>query len=229
MYPMYDSCTSTCYVAGKGDSLMRAYEISLMSDESDSGEKTLAAMCDRAAEFAPSLDRSTFTGVCMLPIRLCNVRDIECARILKLTNTAVVPASVKLARAEHMRAYFQDDIYGSVRSATQHHTAEDFRNWLTEPDIFIGPSEESIQPSDMMRLSDKPAEAPKTSRVSSFRAAKEQEEREVGTAECVRVCDNVMCCGACCVMRLYDIYSNFFPSFFTRTRSCERRKTRCGA
>jgi len=183
LYPMYDPCTSVCYVAGKGDTLVRAYEVNIASEESEDGQKTVSAMCDRAAEFPASLDRTTFTGVCMLPTRLCDVRDIECARFLKLTTTSVVPASVTLARAEHMRTYFQDDIYGTVKSTSQYHTAEDFRNWLTEPSIFIGPSEESLQPAGMLRLSEKPAEAPKESRVSSFRAAKEQEERELREKE----------------------------------------------
>jgi len=183
LYPMFDPCTSACYVVGKGDTLVRAYEVNIMSEESADGEKTVSAICDRAAEFPASLDRTTFAGVCLLPVRLCNVREIECARFLKLTTTSVVPASVTVARAEHMRAYFQDDIYSTVKSTTQHHTAEDFRNWLSEPGAFIGPAEESLQPADMMPLSEKPAVAPKESRVSSFRAAKEQEERELREKE----------------------------------------------
>ena len=179
LYPMYDPCLGLCFIAGKGDSTIRAYELSLQL-----GEKDCMALCEKAAEF-PAPDRTTCTGICKLPISSCDIRNIECARLLKMTTTAVVPISVSLARSESLKQYFQDDIYGPVYSRTTHHSAERFRQWLVAPanTVNIEPSLESLQPSDLPKLSEKPVEAPKASKASSFRAAKEAEERELREKE----------------------------------------------
>jgi coronin-7 len=197
LYPMYDASAGVCYIVGKGDSIIRAFEINLLRTEgegesgaksgggssSGSGSGALSTTCEKAVDFPAAADRSTFTGVCMLPKSTCDIRAIECARLLKLTTTGVVPVSITLPRADHLKQYFQDDIFRPARSATQSRRPGDFRAWLRgseggEGEGDISPIMQSLQPADMTPLSQKPVEEAKPSRASSFRAAKEAEEKE---------------------------------------------------
>ena len=188
LYPMYDQSAGICFVAGKGDATVRALEINMLrleDTESECGDR-LSALVDKAADFPAAADRSTYTGMCLMPKSCCDVTNIEVARLLKLTTTGVSAASITLPRADHLREFFQDDIFRPVQSASQSHNVEDFRNWLHAgegEESFIGPFMESLQPSGMIPLSEKPIEEPKVSRVSSFRAAKEAEEREARLKE----------------------------------------------
>ena len=177
LYPMFDPSMGVCFIAGKGDTIVRAYEMNMMVPE---GRDAVAVSCEKSSEFSGSMDRTTFTGVCMLPKRTCDIRNIECARLLKLTTESVVPVSLTLPRAENLKQYFQDDIFRPLPSSSQHHVAGDFADWLNSNDNehFIGPFMESLQPVGMTPLSEKPAEEAKVSRVTSFREQKEAEERE---------------------------------------------------
>jgi coronin-7 len=182
LYPMYDASLGACFIAGKGDTIVRAYEMSMMAVD---GSNRVAALCKKCSEFTGSGDRTTYTGVCMLPKRTCDIRNIECAKLLKLTTTSVVPVSFTLPRADNIKTYFQDDIFRPANSSTEHHVAGDFQDWLSSrgDDVFIGPFMESLQPEEMTPLSDKPPEEVKVSRVTSFKEAKAAEEKQKAEKE----------------------------------------------
>ena len=182
LFPMYDPSLGACFVVGKGDSTLRVFEMDIMR-ASDSGSDTgdVGVVCEKACDFPGAADRTTYTGVCMMPKRTCDVRNIECARLLKLTTDSVVPVSITLPRADNLKSYFQDDVFRPIPSMTQHHVAGDYQDWLgaSGDEVFIGPFLESLQPTGMVPLSEKPAEEPMgVSRVTSFRAAKEAQDQE---------------------------------------------------
>eukprot|EP00605_Chrysophyceae_sp_TOSAG23-4_P000828 GSChrysophyteH1.ASY1.ANO1.918.1 assembled CDS len=177
LYPMYDASMGAAFVVGKGDSIMRVYEIEMAV----AADESVHALVAKACEFPTAPDRTTYTGMCMLPKRGCDIKKIECARILKLTTSSVQPLSISLPRADNLKGFFQDDVYLPVRSQQRFHSAGDYKKWLSgeaDDSVLIEPYLESLQPEGMVPLSEKPKEEPKVSRVTSFRLQKDAEERE---------------------------------------------------
>ena len=149
LYPLLDE-TGLCFLVGKGDTVVKYYETTFL-EPADGGMMSL----DKSAEFQSSLE--PFAGVCMLPKRCCDVRSVECARLLKLTSDSVVPLSFYTPRSDALKAYFQDDLFPPVRS----HQIED--KCPTVADFFgeaassvFFPSLQSLQPEGLLSLSQRP-------------------------------------------------------------------------
>ncbi len=147
LFPLYDE-NNIVFVAGKGDTIIKFYELNFLEDS--------IASCDKANEFQTS--RDPIAGVCLLPKRVIDVRNVEIASMLKLTNDAVIPISYKVPRAEHLKQYFQDDLYPStIKSMTPNYRVSD---WMQicghNADIKLEPSLEQLKPQDMTNLSEKP-------------------------------------------------------------------------
>jgi len=189
LFPMWDEDTSVCYLAGKGDTIVRHYELfslgqASVAEEGDGGNGDGGAIagggmqCEKCSEFQTS--RAPIAGICMLPKRLCDVSNVQISRFLKLTTDSVVPYHYTLPRADNLKEFFQDDVFPPTRSKTPSLSAAD---WLARggsgDDGGLEPVLESLQPEGKIPLSQKPAEQPKLSKAKSFseQLRKEQEEK----------------------------------------------------
>lgn len=194
LFPMFDEGLNTVFLAGKGDTVVRAYEIASLSAaaavEAGGSTPTPATngdyLMEKACDFQTS--REPIAGVCLLPKRVCDVRSVEVARLLKLTADSVVPLHFRVPRAEHLQNYFHDDVFPPVRAR---HTEVTVSDWEHAPrseyhvaNPLFTPLRESLRPEDMTNVSEKPAEpAPSASKskIESFRnkiAQDKEEERE---------------------------------------------------
>jgi hypothetical protein len=220
LFPFFDEGLSTLFVAGKGDTIVRSYEIMSMKETSkdlnassgvfsSSGASSpvrggtlsnISAGNVDTSESATSVDdslgplffekssdfqssREPIAGICVLPKRVLDVRNIEVTRILKLTSDAVIPCTFKVPRADHLKAYFHDDIFPPVRAKHSELTVSDWKS-LDIPASLFNPVLESLRPADMSNISEKPAEAAPSalkSKVESFRQdiAKKESENKI--------------------------------------------------
>lgn len=67
LYPMFDEDTGLCMVVGKGDTIMRFYELSFLSSSF-----TFMKSCDYS-----SVSGEPIAGACLLPKQLCDFRNVE--------------------------------------------------------------------------------------------------------------------------------------------------------
>jgi hypothetical protein len=171
LFPLFDESSSVCIVAGKGDTLVRYYECSFLNETSD----TFGATCERGTDFQ-SNSREPIAGICLMQKRACNVMNVEVAKLLKLTVDAVIPITFTVPRAEPLKAYFQDDVFGPVRSKLSSYSVAD---WLSGGHHEL--SLESLKPEGIQNLSEKPVEAPVTpsSMLKKETIQKEAEERTI--------------------------------------------------
>jgi len=95
LLPFWDEDTHIIHIAGKGDGLVRMYEVT--ED---------APFLNPLMEYKSSKPTS---GLIFLPKRACNVMDCEINRVLKLTTTEVIPISFSVPRQN--KHFFQDDLY----------------------------------------------------------------------------------------------------------------------
>jgi len=148
LFPLYDE-NNIVFLAGKGDTVVKFYELNYLEDS--------IVTCDKANEFQSS--RDPIAGVCLIPKRMIDVRNVEIASMLKLTYDAVIPISYKVPRAEHLKKYFQDDLYPpTVKSMTPNHSIAD---WIeicngNINDIKLESILTPLKPEDMVNLRDKP-------------------------------------------------------------------------
>jgi len=142
LYPMYDEDTNLCYMVGKGDTIMRFYEIS-----TESIGTSHTAMVTKCNEYQTS--RNPFAGVAMLPKRTCDVENIEINRFLKLTTDSVIPISFTVPRSDALKKYYQDDLFPPTRDYDinhfEHKTSDG--DWLTASNWMTQNNEESVNPS----------------------------------------------------------------------------------
>ena len=143
------------------------------------------ATVDKCNEYASQGD-SPFSGMCLLPSRTCDVHQVEVVRLLKLSSDSVTPMSFTVPRAEHLKSYFQDDLYRSVRSNQPSYTIADWTQKTTttatsssttsgasissslnttQPNDICSslhyafkPKFQSLKPSNMINLSQRPVE-----------------------------------------------------------------------
>ncbi|CAK4261422.1 unnamed protein product [Aphanomyces euteiches] len=156
--PYYDESSNVVYLVGRGDRSILTFEI-------DSGK------LHPCSPF--SFQGSPISAAALLPKRSCNVREVEVARFLLLTQSTVENANFSLPRAEKLKAYFQDDVYGPVRESTPSLTSAAWFDGASEP-----PRTTTLQPSDMPLLSEKQVDAPVIPKVIDFKAQKLREEEE---------------------------------------------------
>lgn len=185
LFPMFDEGLNVVYLAGKGDTIVRAYEIANLADAAAPGSTNVPSsyFFDKCCEFQTG--RDPIAGICMLPKRICDVRSVEVSRLLKLTSEAVVPLHFRVPRAEHLKDFFHDDIYLPIRSK---HTEVVVSDWTSAPFVDIGasnpifaPITESMQPSDMQKASERPVEPlPSTSnsKIEHFKRTIEKQKEE---------------------------------------------------
>ena len=133
--------------------------------------------CIKCNEFQSS--KSPISGICLLPKRLMDVRNVEVARILKLTTDSVLPISFTVPRAEVLKAYFQDDIYPPCRSKTPTVSVSDWVEVLRSGEALdLTPTFDSLQPELMTPLSQKPEGPVRASRAVGFREDIRKSEEE---------------------------------------------------
>ena len=166
LFPLYDEGVGMIYLAGKGDTIIRGYEMTFLDAMS-------GATAVKACEFQTS--KEPIAGVCLLPKRLMDVRKIEVARILKLTTDTVCPISLNVPRADILMEYFQDDIFVPTRSKIPSASVSD---WTSPDEINLEPEFDSMQPEGMMAMSFKPEGPVRVSKIVEFRQSIEKSEQE---------------------------------------------------
>ena len=166
LFPLYDEGVGMIYLAGKGDTIIRGYEMTFL-------EAMSGATAVKACDFQTS--KEPLAGVCLLPKRLMDVKNIEVARILKLTTDTVYPVSLKVPRADILMGYFQDDIFVPTRSKTPSASVSD---WTASGEINLEPELDSLQPEGMPTMSAKPEGPVRASKVVEFRQSIKKSEEE---------------------------------------------------
>ena len=182
LFPMFDETMNTVFLVGKGDTIIRTYEM-IFLEETTPTVVTNPSLLEKSTDFQSSIE--PFAGVCMLPKRCCDVRNVEVARVLKLTSDAVTPISFKVPRADHLKTYFHDDLFPPVRARTSLATVPDWESADSDASLFQ-PILESLQPEGMPAISTsapEPTPSSTRSKVDSFkqeqvRAAEENKQRE---------------------------------------------------
>jgi coronin-7 len=169
LYPFYDEDTGMCVVGGKGDSTFRVFELSLPGA---SEEDKFA--CSKSTEVTSG--GGPIAGMCMLPKTLCNVKDVEVNRILKLTTTQLMPISLILPRADNLKEFFQDDVYPPTRSRTT--AAASVSEWMVDSSLADTPVFESLQPPNMELLSKRTVAPVKVTKAQQFRNTLDKQEDE---------------------------------------------------
>jgi coronin-7 len=173
LFPMFDESSSVCFVAGKGDTLIRYYECSFLNEY----EEPWAGSCERGSDFQ-SNSREPIAGICLMDKRACNVMNVEVAKLLKMTMDSVVPITFTVPRAEALKSYFQDDVYGLLRSRTAGAMIDD---WNSGDNAKLAPQLESLKPPTVLNISEKPVE--KVATPSSVRKReviqKEEEDKKI--------------------------------------------------
>jgi len=133
--PHFDMDTGVMMLWGKGDGSIRFFEIN-----------------DKAPYVHALTDYTTSVpqvGVAVLHKSCINVRDVEIARVLKLTQDSVEPIQFIVPRQR--KELFQDDLLPPTRAAEPASTAEE---WLSGANNE--PKTVSLRPPDMKPLSEAP-------------------------------------------------------------------------
>jgi hypothetical protein len=175
LFPLFDETMNSVFLVGKGDTILRTYEM-LFLEENVPG--AMPSMLEKCTDFQSSTE--PVAGICMLPKRTCDVRNVEVARLLKLTTDALTPISFRVPRADHLKAYFHDDLYPPVRAARSLATAPEWASEDTDVAIFQ-PVLESLQPEGMAAISTStpdPTPSSTKSKVDSFKLAQQKAEEE---------------------------------------------------
>ncbi|ETV99986.1 hypothetical protein, variant [Aphanomyces invadans] len=135
LLPFYDESANVIYLVSRGDRTVMTYEI-------DAAAGTVAPCAPFAFTGAP------IAGAALLPKQSCNVRDVEVAKFLLLTKATIEPVTLSVPRADKLKPFFQDDIYGVVRTYS---TGVSPDAWFRGHDR--APSTESLNRSGMPLLS----------------------------------------------------------------------------
>ncbi|KAF4316317.1 hypothetical protein JM18_003142 [Phytophthora kernoviae] len=161
--PLYDPSSRLLFLVGTGSRHIWSYEV-------DPSTATLQANL-------PFMLAGTDTigGVALLPKSLCNVRDVELAQLLVATPNVVERVSFSLPRAQKLKVFFQDDVFGpTLRQEPTLNAAQWFAGESAAP-IY-----DSLRPDGMVPLSEKPKNvAPVRPKTLDFQAQlREEEEKE---------------------------------------------------
>ncbi|CAI5731121.1 unnamed protein product [Hyaloperonospora brassicae] len=160
--PLYDASSRLLFLVGTGGRHIWSYEVD-----------PVAATVQPNMPFVMT-GTDTIGGVALLPKRMCNVRDVELARLLVATPNIVEQVSFFLPRAQKLKDFFQDDVFGLV--PTQ-------KPSLTAAQWFAGeagaPLYESLQPAGMALLSEKQKNVvPSRPKTLDFQARRREEEEK---------------------------------------------------
>ncbi|RMX67410.1 hypothetical protein DD238_003289 [Peronospora effusa] len=173
--PLYDASSHLLFLVGTGSRHIWSYEV-------DPVAATVQANL-------PFLMTSTGTigGVSLLPKTMCNVRDVELARLLVATPDVVKRVTFSLPRAQKLKEFFQDDVFGLVPkqepsvTATQWFAGES-RAPVYEslrPEEFADPYLPVYRTVGMALLSEKRKDAaPGRPKTLDFQARRREEEEK---------------------------------------------------
>ncbi|KAF4092609.1 hypothetical protein AMELA_G00022710, partial [Ameiurus melas] len=140
LIPFYDADTSLVILTGKGDTRVYIYEIIR--------EAPYFMECCSFNSSEPH------KGLCFLPKTVCDVRDVEVARAVRLGKTTIEPVAFKVPRVR--KEFFQDDVFPDT--AVWWESALSAAAWLSGSDTQH--HKISLQPKDMTPVSKAPKEAP---------------------------------------------------------------------
>ncbi|KAI8358606.1 hypothetical protein B0O80DRAFT_382482, partial [Mortierella sp. GBAus27b] len=154
LVPYYDPDTSILSICARGDRVMKHYEV-LVGSKDD-----IPAGKGRFVDVA-SLEQGTLQqDVAYLPKRHCNVREVELAKMYRLTQSSVEVIGVSVPRSR--KELFQDDLFPDtvdVEAPTME-ADEFFANAAAA--IERQPKKIPLCPSDMETLSHHTAQTPAT-------------------------------------------------------------------
>lgn len=149
--PFYDEDMGVMFLMANGDSSVKFWEL---TDDQPYAHFLTEQQSTRQQ-----------ASVARLPKTLCDVRNVEVGRFLKLTGPTVEGFSVRVPRQR--LEYFQDDVYPPTRSGESVLSAGE---WFSGKNAV--PKLVSLRPDDMQSLSD----APKTVRLMKKFDAVERKE-----------------------------------------------------
>lgn len=137
LVPYYDEGSSTLFLSGKGDSTIFAYEVAHDSPYFHPLSHYKCSGPHQALSF--------------LPKSVCNVRQVEFARAVRLTTSSIEMMSFTVPRLRS--EFFQDDLFRDTRVTwAPTISSEDWLSGVECLPVFI-----SLKPSDMVPLSEAPA------------------------------------------------------------------------
>ncbi|NXG66903.1 CORO7 protein, partial [Hemiprocne comata] len=140
LLPFYDEDTSVVFLTGKGDTRVSLYEVT--------PEPPYFLECNSFTSSEPH------KGFVFLPKTMCEVREVEFARALRLGQSTLEPVAFCVPRVK--KEYYQDDIYPLTRVWWE--PALGGSAWLAGQD---GQQlQASLRPADMTPVSEAPKEAP---------------------------------------------------------------------
>ncbi|KAE9355517.1 hypothetical protein PF008_g4027 [Phytophthora fragariae] len=163
--PLYDASSHLLFLVGTGSRHIWSYEVDPIAATVQANLPFMMAGTD------------TIGGVALLPKTICNVRDVELARVLVATPNVVERVSFSLPRAQKLKEFFQDDVYGLVPKKEPTVNAD---QWFAGE--TVAPVYESLRPNGMVPLSEKLKDAtpvrPKTLDFQARRREEEEKERQ---------------------------------------------------
>ena len=128
--PLYDQDTNLLYLAGKGDSNIRVYEIGVGGTSASSSSSSSSSGSVDARLLAEHTSIVATKGVAWIPKRALDVMSREIGRVLKLTTNSVEPLSFFIPRKS---SHFQADLYPFTADAKPAHTAEQWAEGSNKP------------------------------------------------------------------------------------------------
>ncbi|KAF9540772.1 Coronin-7 [Mortierella hygrophila] len=141
LVPHYDSDTSVLGISARGDRVMKHFEIDVTSPAEFSGKS-------RFVDVASLEQGSLQQDVAYLPKRYCNVKEIELAKMYRLTYNSVEVIRVSVPR--NKKEFFQDDLFpDTVDVETSSLEAADF---FAGKGLDVAPRRINLCPSDMESL-----------------------------------------------------------------------------
>ncbi|GMH60124.1 hypothetical protein TL16_g02980 [Triparma laevis f. inornata] len=164
IFPLFEESTGVVYLAGRGDRNVKYYEIG----KTEEGNWD-ANLCH---EF--SFDGDPLIGISPLPQTTVDVTSVEVLKALRLSSSEVQPASFFLPRNTDLKEFFQDDVYGDVRSASA--PAVEVSDWVNGHNGEM--SYDSLRPGDMPLLSERKVARTSRSKTQAFRQEIEFKEKE---------------------------------------------------
>ncbi|RLN91563.1 hypothetical protein BBJ28_00007931 [Nothophytophthora sp. Chile5] len=159
-FPLYDASSRLLFLVSTGTRHIWSYEVDPVAATAQANLPFLLTGND------------TIGGVALLPKSICDVRNVELDRLLVATPNVLERVSFSLPRAQKLKEFFQDDVYGLVpKPLPVVSSAQWFAGESAAP-VF-----ESLRPSDMAPLSEKPKDvAPMRPKTLDFQAQLREEE-----------------------------------------------------
>ncbi|CAH0493830.1 unnamed protein product [Peronospora farinosa] len=160
--PLYDASSHLLFLVGTGSRHIWSYEVD-----------PVAATVQANLPFLMT-GTGTIGGVSLLPKTMCNVRDVELARLLVATPDVVKRVTFSLPRAQKLKEFFQDDVFGLVPKQEPSVTATQWFAGESRAPVY-----ESLRPDGMALLSEKRKDAaPERPKTLDFQACRREEEEK---------------------------------------------------